>query len=75
MKLTTTTLYIVAKKTLSTPPLAKRRAGAEPGAGWSRVRFSIGFIGSLVPAPALPSMRSFFQRYYLSKPPDLMRHD
>jgi len=46
--------------------------GAEPGAGWSLVRFSIGFIGILVPAPALPSMRSFFQRYYLIKPPDLM---
>jgi hypothetical protein len=42
------------------------------GTGWSIVRFSIGFIGILTPQPALQSMRNFFNRYYLIKPPDLM---
>lgn len=43
-----------------------------PGTGWSVVRFSIGFIGILAPQASLASMRDFFNRYYLIKPPDLM---
>jgi hypothetical protein len=55
-------------------PILTDRCGpqAAPGTGWSIVRFSIGFIGILVPNPALDSMRAFFNRYYLIKPPDLM---
>ena len=47
-------------------------AQARPDGQWSMVRFSIGFIGILFQAKAMPALERFFLRYYLLKPPDLL---
>ena len=46
--------------------------GAPTKPGWASLRFSIGFIGIVIPLPALPSFGEFLRRYYLLKPPDLL---
>ena len=40
--------------------------------GWASLRFSIGFIGIVMPLPSMPSFGQFLRHYYLLKPPDIL---